>query len=68
MSWEAMTQLFFLCNVRITLKSNTASLTNSKNLLFHTFAENYLSPLRKQQAIRILEHWLPDMNKRSHIA
>lgn len=68
MSWGAMTQPFSLCNVRIALKSHTTSLTNSKNLLFHTFRENYLSPIRKQQAIRILEYWLPDMNKRSHIA
>ena len=48
MSWTAMTERFFLSNIGIALKSHTTSLTNPKNLLFHTFPEN-LSPLRKQQ-------------------
>ena len=53
MSWRAMTELFFLSNIKIALKSHTTPLTNSKNLFFYAFPENYLSPIREQQAIRI---------------
>lgn len=50
---ESNDGVFFLSNIRIALKSHTTPLTNSKNPFFHTFPENYLSPIRKQQAIRI---------------